>query len=178
MFPFRDCFLAGAMLVSDISRSGVASLFGLQKILQKVDHWSSWSSQHGVFLRHPVSKRYTPLKLTVRTWKWMVGRRSFPVGMASWQVRTVSFREGISLMSHWSIKEVIAVQEHQLIQSASALCWIYTVPHSPKCMCSSVLFTSNMADQKYQSMDCFRSQNFEPLSISCPAYLLGPVYWI
>ena len=26
------------------------------------------------------------LKLTNRTWKWMVGRRSFPFGMASWQV--------------------------------------------------------------------------------------------
>ena len=25
---------------------------------------------------------------------WMVGRRSFPFGMASWQVRTLSFREG------------------------------------------------------------------------------------
>ena len=26
-------------------------------------------------------------------WKWMVGRRLFPFGMASWQVRTVSFTE-------------------------------------------------------------------------------------
>ena len=33
------------------------------------------------------------LKLTDRTWKWMVGRRSFPFGMAYFQVRTVSFRE-------------------------------------------------------------------------------------
>ena len=34
-----------------------------------------------------------PLKLTVRTWKWMVGIRSFPFGMGYFQVRTVSFRE-------------------------------------------------------------------------------------
>ena len=33
------------------------------------------------------------LKLTSRTWKWMVGRWSFPFGVASWQVRTVSFRK-------------------------------------------------------------------------------------
>ena len=33
------------------------------------------------------------LKLTDPTWKWMVGRRSFPFGMAYFQVRTVSFRE-------------------------------------------------------------------------------------
>ena len=38
---------------------------------------------------------YPFLKLLVPncTWKWMVARRSFPFGMASWQVRTVSFRE-------------------------------------------------------------------------------------
>ena len=29
----------------------------------------------------------TSLKLTARTWKWMVGRRSFPFGMAYFQVR-------------------------------------------------------------------------------------------
>ncbi len=33
------------------------------------------------------------------TWKWMVGRWSFPFGMASLQVRTVSFRECISSTS-------------------------------------------------------------------------------
>ena len=34
------------------------------------------------------------MKLTVRIWKWMVGRRSFPFGIAYFQGRTVSFREG------------------------------------------------------------------------------------
>ncbi len=39
------------------------------------------------------------LKLTVRTWEWMVGRRSFPFwGPAYFQGRTVSFREGISCL--------------------------------------------------------------------------------
>ena len=33
------------------------------------------------------------LKLTARTWKWMVGIQSFPFGMAYFQGRTVSFRE-------------------------------------------------------------------------------------
>ena len=33
------------------------------------------------------------LKLTNRPGKWMVGRRSFPFGMAYFQVRFVSFRE-------------------------------------------------------------------------------------
>ena len=34
---------------------------------------------------------YTP----ETTWKWMVGRRSFPFGIVYFQVRTVSFREDI-----------------------------------------------------------------------------------
>ena len=33
------------------------------------------------------------LKLTVRTWKWMVGIRSFPFGMANFQVQAVSLPE-------------------------------------------------------------------------------------
>ena len=33
------------------------------------------------------------------TWKWMIGRRSFPFGMAYFQVRTVSFREGTNHLS-------------------------------------------------------------------------------
>ena len=43
------------------------------------------------YLYHLIS---TLLELTVRTWKMVVGRRSFPFGMAHFQVRTVSFREG------------------------------------------------------------------------------------
>ena len=40
------------------------------------------------------------LKLTARTWKWMVGRRSFPFGKVTFQGRTVSFREGKSSFSY------------------------------------------------------------------------------
>ena len=50
---------------------------------------------HGGFLVDPTIFRDLPsLKLTP-TWKWMVGQWLFPVGMPSWQVRTVSFRECI-----------------------------------------------------------------------------------
>ncbi len=39
---------------------------------------------------------YLPsLKLTIRTWKWMVGRRSFPFGNPYFQVQSVSFKEGV-----------------------------------------------------------------------------------
>ncbi len=40
-----------------------------------------------------ITEQLPSLKLTARTWKWMVGIRSFPFGMANFQVRTVSFRE-------------------------------------------------------------------------------------
>ncbi len=36
-----------------------------------------------------------------RTWKWIVGIRSLPFGMANFQVRTVSFREGNLISSKW-----------------------------------------------------------------------------
>ena len=38
---------------------------------------------------------YPPWNEDFRTWKWMIGRSGFLLGMAHFQVRTVSFREGI-----------------------------------------------------------------------------------
>ncbi len=50
------------------------------------------------------------LKLTVRTWKWMVGRRSFPFGMAHFQV-LCSFQGVICTFSwatsHFSTDEIL-----------------------------------------------------------------------
>ena len=46
------------------------------------------------------SKEIPSLKLTNCPWKWMVGRRSFPFGMAYFQGRTVSFWEGTPLKFH------------------------------------------------------------------------------
>ena len=73
----------------------------------------AWSSKYSppLYINQVTSRAKYPIhgtKVTVysykvyplwnehfRTWKWMVGRRSFPLGMAFWQVRTVSFREGM-----------------------------------------------------------------------------------
>ena len=41
------------------------------------------------------------MKLTACTWKWMVGIRSFPFGMAYFHGRAVSFREGIHNNNLW-----------------------------------------------------------------------------
>ena len=43
------------------------------------------------------------LKLTACIWKWRVGIRSFPSGMAYFRGRTVSFRECI----HWTVHDII-----------------------------------------------------------------------
>ncbi len=46
----------------------------------------------------PLANRVPSLKVTfLAPEKWMVGRRSFPFGMAYFQRRFVSFREGIAL---------------------------------------------------------------------------------
>ena len=47
-------------------------------------------------LKKNTKKNLLSLKLTARTWKWMVGRLLTFWGPAYFQVRTVSFREGIS----------------------------------------------------------------------------------
>ena len=43
------------------------------------------------------------LKLTFCTWKWMIGRWSFPFGMAYFQGRTVSFKEG----TRWEMRQLV-----------------------------------------------------------------------
>ena len=55
----------------------------------------SASSIHGISCSSTRTWRYLPsLKLTAHTWKWMVGRRSFPFGgPAHFQGGAVSFRE-------------------------------------------------------------------------------------
>ena len=74
-------------------------------------YWTRLSNLHLIQLYRPDGGRRTR---TVRTWKWMVGRRSFPSFWISayFQVRTVSCREGKSsrvkiylpekMQSHWS----------------------------------------------------------------------------
>ena len=66
---------------------------------------------------------YLPsLKLTVRTWKWMVGIRPFPFGMAYFQVRTVSFRYDNSIQYNPLWKTPI----HQLKTTSPSFLWLMT----------------------------------------------------
>ena len=71
-----------------------------------MDVFSQWWSNFCVYdgskanTRTPSSlQQIASLKLTVRPSKWMVGRRSFPLGMAYVQGRTVSFRECTSTLT-------------------------------------------------------------------------------
>ncbi len=50
------------------------------QLVARVEHEDEWPVKTG---------RIWALKLTARTWKWMVARRSFPFGMASWRVWAV-----------------------------------------------------------------------------------------
>ncbi len=54
--------------------------------------YHQWNS--GRFTRFVMYPPWNILKLTACTWKWMLGIRSFPFGMAYFQGRHVSFREG------------------------------------------------------------------------------------
>ena len=55
-----------------------------------------WRTKSGCHSGLTLPQSLPSLKLTWHsTWKWMVGIRSFPFGMAYFQGRTVSFREGI-----------------------------------------------------------------------------------
>ena len=57
--------------------------------------WSQLTHIFQMGWNHQLDLIYPPWNWQwVYTWKWMVGIRSFPFRMASWQVRTVSFREG------------------------------------------------------------------------------------
>ena len=58
---------------------------------------------HAGLSNYLCSRSLPSLKLTVRIWKWMVGIRLFPFGMAYFQVRTVSFREGYPFL-FWELK--------------------------------------------------------------------------
>ena len=75
-----------------------------------------------------------PLKLTVRPWKWMVGIRFFPFGMADCQRQTVSFREG----TNWDDPPSSGSYHISLIASNAkwvryVLC-VYTHPHKSICI--------------------------------------------
>ena len=82
------CFVLGLVLLNWTSEAGS---WGQEKWHKNGDGFvSDFLGKKMVFWKHPF------LKLTVRTRKWMVGRRSFPFGMTYFQGRfDVSFREGI-----------------------------------------------------------------------------------
>ena len=61
-----------------------------------------WDVIHVVPIKHPstvneLNHLFPSLKPTVCLWKWIVGIRSFPFGMAYFQVQTISFRECVLL---------------------------------------------------------------------------------
>ncbi len=64
-------------------------------------YWTSWfqSPKSHLCIVYKSPCNLHSLELTVRPWKWMVGIRLFPFGMAYFQVQKVSFRECIVQIS-------------------------------------------------------------------------------
>ena len=77
-------------------------------------HVAKGNTGQGCFLSLKMKGRNTlPETNSKNTWRWMVGRRSFPFGMAYFQGRTVSFREGI--LMEISLKFLLAASVIQIV---------------------------------------------------------------
>ncbi len=88
-----------------------------------VFHPIHFSSLRSVSFRDAVVARREPsLKLTARTWKWMVGRRSFPFGAGLFSgAIAVSFREGKIPQSFFLASQLLVIFHSRLRTRVSVI---------------------------------------------------------